>query len=97
MAEDLQFPVMDTQIFNLGLSVEAISAYILLCSLVGDGKKPDWPILRAAWVGEPAALEPAIRALLLFNVIDLISEAGGEERFWPNPAPFWRMPGSSLD
>ncbi|MDR2142320.1 MAG: hypothetical protein LBR11_11140 [Deltaproteobacteria bacterium] len=88
-----QYPVMDTQIFNLGLTVEATSAYILICSLVGDGKRPDWPLLRSAWVGQPEALEPSLRELGLYNVISFLADPRGEERFWPNPASLWRLPG----
>jgi hypothetical protein len=85
---------MDTQIFNLGLSVEAVSAYILLCSLVGDGKSPDWPVMRAAWVGPPEALEPSVKELLAYRVLESLAGPTGEERFWPNPASLWRLPGA---
>jgi hypothetical protein len=87
-----QYPAMDTQIFNLGLSVEATSAYILLCSLIGDGKRPDWPLLRSTWVGPPAGLTPAIQELLAYKVIDSLAGPDEEERFWPNPASLWRLP-----
>jgi hypothetical protein len=83
---------MDTQIFNLGLTVNATSAYILLCSLIGDGKRPDWPIMRAAWVGEPDDLEPAMKELFAYSVVAIVLGPLGEERFWPNPASLWRLP-----
>jgi hypothetical protein len=94
MSEEPRYPGMDTQIFNLSLSVPAISAYILICSLVGDGTRPNWAILRQAWVGPPEDLDPSMAELLAWQVIDTISNAEGQEHFWPNPASLWRLPGT---
>ncbi|MDR1577926.1 MAG: hypothetical protein LBT86_06845 [Deltaproteobacteria bacterium] len=91
---EYQRAIMDTQIFLLGISVEAKSAYILICSMVEDGRNPDWASLRAAWVGEPAALEPAVAELLAWSVIMVAIDAFGQERFAVNPGSLWLPPGT---
>ncbi|MDR1606931.1 MAG: hypothetical protein LBT38_00765 [Deltaproteobacteria bacterium] len=96
MDNDDYVPVMDTQIFSLGLSIEATSAYILICSIAEEGQKADWPGLRAAWVGAPEALEPSLTELLAWRVIGALTDPLGDERFWPNPASMWRVPGTPL-
>jgi hypothetical protein len=60
--------MMDTQIFSLNLSVTGTSAYILLCSLAGDGRRPSLAVLYEAWVGSQEDLEPALKELLAWKV-----------------------------
>jgi hypothetical protein len=95
MEHDPQYPSMDTQIFNLRLSVVATSAYILICSLISDGHRPDWPLLEDAWVGKPGELIQAMEELEAFRVIQTLEGLEGQKRYWPNPASLWRLPGTA--
>jgi hypothetical protein len=85
---------MDTQIFNLGLSVYASSAYIVVCSLCSDGLPPNAENLAARWGADPASLETAIDELLAWRVLEIGQSPQGERIYSPNPASLWRSPNS---
>ena len=90
------YRVMDTQIFNLGLSVYASSAYIVVCSIVSDGLAATSDKISARWMGEPERLEAAIEERLAWQVIEPGVAPSGERLFAPNPASLWRVPGPPL-
>jgi hypothetical protein len=85
--------VMDTQIFNLNLSVHATSAYIAICSLASDGLPPTLKNVEARWMAEPELLDEALRELKAWLVIDAVFTREGERLIVPNPASLWRPPG----
>jgi len=77
---------MDRAIFDLGLSVEATSAYILLDSLTDSGRRPaPREVLFSSWNAEPQALEEALAELERRGIIR--QEAEGIDLL---PANDWR-------
>lgn len=100
---------MDTQIFNQDLSVEAISAYIIITAFVADGVQPLLSLIGQRWNADPEGLEPALRELEALNVIErhpglnaqgpvcMINPASlwGTEPGWPDPKPLPLNPRSS--
>jgi DNA-binding IscR family transcriptional regulator len=81
---------MDTQIFNQGLSVLAISAYILITALVADGIRPEMSAIRARWNAGPEELDQALAELRALNIVEAHSGPEGPASIWlVNPASLW--------
>lgn len=81
---------MDTQIFNQSLSVEAISAYIIVTALIGDGVRPLLASVQKRWNASPENLEPALKELEALNVIERLPGLAEEGLFFMvNPASLW--------
>jgi hypothetical protein len=91
----LDYRVMDTQIFELGLSVYANSAYIVACSLVNDGLPATFGNLLARWTVERGLLDSALSDLISWRVLEPGRSPEGEPLFVPNPASLWRVPGTA--
>ena len=81
---------MDREIFKLGLSVEATSAYILVTSLVGENTRPSIEALQAKWTGSNQDLDQALAELTGRNVIQPRKGPEGEDLYYPNPSSLWR-------
>ncbi len=62
--------IMEREIFNLQLSVEATSAYILMCSLQEKGKILTDETIAPYWQGTDEQFDKAIKELLDFKVIE---------------------------
>ncbi|MDR3135493.1 MAG: hypothetical protein LBU69_05290 [Deltaproteobacteria bacterium] len=91
----LGYRVMDTQIFNLKLSVFATSLYILICSLVGDGVLATDEAIASRWNDSQENLQSAMSELALWRVIEKKTGPSDQSVFAPNPASVWRVPGTS--
>ncbi|MDR0354485.1 MAG: hypothetical protein LBJ64_01935 [Deltaproteobacteria bacterium] len=89
----LGYRVMDTQIFNLNLSVYASSAYIVVCSLVGDGVQATLEAIRTRWNADEAELQKALKELGRWQVLECNKNLEGQSIYAPNPASLWRQPG----
>jgi hypothetical protein len=61
---------MDRAIFDFQLSMEATSAYIVVCSLLDDGLFPTISLVRARWNGSEPSLQKALQELMECNVVD---------------------------
>jgi hypothetical protein len=86
---------MDTQIFNQGLSVLAISAYIIITSLQAEGIRPEAGAVSARWNAKAAELEEALAELKALNIVERYPGAEGQSPIWlVNPASLW---GQRLD
>lgn len=76
---------MNPRIFTMGLSVEAISLYLILADL----ESRPAPLTREAsstlWNGRPEAYQLAVSELELHNIIEV-----SEDRFALRPDPDWR-------
>jgi hypothetical protein len=85
--------MMDTQIFNLKLSVNATSLYILLTELAEFGVRPTLEEISARFAAGTEDTEAAISDLLLHRVI-YANGPGGEAplSYHPNPASLWVVP-----
>ncbi len=68
--------IMEREIFNLELSVEATSAYIMLCSLQEKGKILTDDAITPYWQGSPEQFETAIDELKKRGVIEEESYSG---------------------
>jgi hypothetical protein len=91
----LGYRVMDTQIFNLNLSVFATSAYILICSLVGEGILPTAEAINRRWNASDEELQSALSELQIWRVLEKRTGPDEQTAFSPNPASIWRLPGSA--
>ena len=60
---------MNQQIFKMGLSTEAISAYLLCCSLADDGKTISTKNLFEIWNSTSAALIESLTDLEKRNIL----------------------------
>ncbi|MDR1109777.1 MAG: hypothetical protein LBP92_03530 [Deltaproteobacteria bacterium] len=87
--------MMDTQIFNLKLSVNATSAYILICALVGDGVPASDEAVSARWNAPAGELDAALAELQIWRVIERRPGPEGVPAFSPNPASLWRQPSAA--
>ena len=99
---------MDTNIFNHNLSVEAVSAYILICALIDEGARPGLAAIEGRWQTSPAELMEALSELMAYNVIATRpgsletdpeyqvypSFRWGEDKPWPPPKGLPVFPGS---
>ena len=61
---------MDRAIFDLQLSMEATSAYIVICSLLDEGLFPTLSLVRARWNGNEQSLRNALHELMQHNVVN---------------------------
>jgi hypothetical protein len=84
---------MDRKIFTLNLSVEATSAYILVCSLVDGGAPATVESLGPFWNGPRQELPSALTELRSRGIIEEILDERLVRRYLPNPAEFWRPAG----
>jgi hypothetical protein len=84
---------MDRKIFTLNLSVEATSAYILVCSFVEGGAPATVESLGPFWNGPRQELPSALTELRSRGIIEEILDERLVRRYLPNPAEFWRSPG----
>jgi len=82
--------VMDRNIFNLKLSVEAASAYILITAIVGENVSPSLDNIRDRWTKSGGELEEALNELLDRNVLQFRKVSGEQSFYYPNPASLWR-------
>ena len=83
-------PPMDTQIFNQGLSVLAVSAYILIAALQAEGLRPEDEAVSARWNAADAELDQALAELLALNIVERHPGPGGRSAVWlVNPASLW--------
>ena len=85
--------LMDRKIFTLNLSVEATSAYILVCTFVEGGAPATVESLGSFWNGPPQGLPPALTVLRSYGIIEEILDERQVRRYLPNPAEFWRAAG----
>ena len=85
--------LMDRKIFTLNLSVEATSAYILVCSFVEGGAPATVESLGPFWNGPREALPSALTELTSRRIIEEILDERLVRRYIPNPADFWRLAG----
>jgi hypothetical protein len=83
---------IDREIFNTGLSVEAISLYLLCCGLIDAGAAPTLEMLRSRWNESAEALQVCLDDLVGKGILRRLSTAGtGEEEFRPVKPDHWRL------
>lgn len=81
--------LMDRKIFNMNLSVETTSAYILICSLAESGAPVTIESLGSFWNGEPRALSAALDELLSRRIIQEEMDHRLMRTYVPNSSDLW--------
>jgi len=81
---------MDRAIFDLKISVEATSAYILICSLVDQDHAPTLKTIRSLWNGNEESLLAALHELMEKQVLEPWEVLTEESHVSVSPAEKWR-------
>jgi len=81
---------MDRNIFNLHLSTEVTSAYILVASLIEQNVRPTLEEIRGRWNATYDELDDALRELLHRRIIKVQTEEKNTPVYYPNPSSLWR-------
>ena len=81
---------MDRKIFNLNLSVEATSAYILICNLAESGTPITIESARTFWNDSPEALVSALEELDRHRIIFEALDAKQMRQYYLNPSDRWK-------
>jgi len=71
-------PSMNQAIFNIGLSVETISIYLLVCGLTDVGRSVTTKNLADVWNGTEVALDQGLQVLESRHIIRRILSDGEE-------------------
>ncbi len=83
---------MDPQIFNQGLSVTAVSAYILITALLNDGVRPAISNIHPRWNASPEELDQALTDLAAFRIVERHpGETEDDPLYLVNPASLWGL------
>lgn len=75
-------PSMNQMIFKIGLSMEAISIYLLCCGLSDSGKAITTGELAEIWNGTEAALDEGLNELEEKHIITRIISDGEEKKIY---------------
>ena len=82
--------IMDRKIFSLNLSVEATSAYILICTLADSGAPVTIESAETFWNDSPEALTRAIEELNRHQIIYEQLDANKMQQYFVNPSDLWK-------
>ena len=82
--------VMDRKIFSLNLSVEATSAYILMCTLAESGAPITIESAGTFWNDTPEALVSALEELDRHGIIFEALDANQMRQYHLNPSDRWK-------
>jgi len=82
--------VMDRNIFRLGLSVEATSAYIVVTSVQSEDRAPAFQDLSARWTLSDEALVRALEELIRRDVVRTRTGPDGLVCYLAQPSSMWR-------
>jgi hypothetical protein len=81
--------LMDQKIFTLNLSLEATSAYILICTLVESGTPVTIESAEAFWNDSPEALIRALEELNHRRIIFEELDSKQMRQYFLNPPDLW--------
>ncbi|MFP3870591.1 MAG: hypothetical protein ACLFVT_06905 [Syntrophobacteria bacterium] len=85
--------LMSQKIFRMNLSVEATSAYILICTLAEGGAPVTIESVESFWNGSAEALAGALDELDRHRVIYEALDANQLRQYFLNPPEVWENPG----
>ena len=80
-------PIMNRRIFQLDLSVEAVSLYLLCCALAETGQPVAADRVAGAWNGTPSDLRRAASELQSRAIVEPAPSGG----YRVNPESRWRQ------
>lgn len=81
---------MDRKIFSLNLSVEATSAYILICNLAESGAPITIESAGTLWNDKPEALVSALEELSHHRIIFEKLDANQMRQYYLNSSDRWK-------
>ena len=81
--------LMDQKIFNLNLSVQATSAYILICNLAESGAPVTIESAESFWNDTPEALARALQELSRHHIIHEELDSRQIRQYVLNPSNLW--------
>jgi len=84
--------MMDRKIFSLNLSVEATSAYILICNLAESGAPITIESAGTFWNDKPEALVSALEELKRHWIIVEALDANQMRQYYLNSSELWKKP-----
>ena len=87
--------VMDRKIFSLNLSVEATSAYILMCTLAESGTPITIESARTFWNDTPEALVSALEELDRHRIIFEAVDGKQRRQYYLNSSDRWKKTAKS--
>lgn len=82
--------VMNRKIFALNLSVEATSAYILICTLADSGTPVTIESAGTFWNDTPEALVNALEELNRHRIIYEALDSNQVRQYYLNPPDLWK-------
>lgn len=82
--------VMNRKIFALNLSVEATSAYILICTLADSGTPVTIESAGTFWNDTPEALVNALEELNRHRIIYEALDSNQVRHYYLNPPDLWK-------
>ena len=77
-----QTPAMNQEIFNLGLSVETVSVYLICCNLSDNNTVISTKNLSSMWNGTEALLNEGLKDLEERNILRKIIPDGEEKNIY---------------
>lgn len=81
---------MDREIFNLKVSTEATSFYIIVCALMDQGIPPTLPEVRARWTSTEESLIAAAEELVKRGVLNSPIPVPEDMHLHPTTRDWWR-------
>ena len=82
--------LMDQKIFRMNLSVEATSAYILICTLAESGAPITVESTGPFWNDSPEALARAFKELSLHRIVYESVDSKQMRQYFLNPPDRWQ-------
>ena len=82
MDSQTQTPAMNQEIFNLGLSVETVSVYLICCNLSDNNAIISTKNLSSMWNGTEALLIEGLKNLEERNILRKIISDGEEKNIY---------------
>ncbi|MBA3028355.1 MAG: hypothetical protein FP816_06000 [Desulfobacteraceae bacterium] len=78
MASDPIHPTRNQKIFDLGLSVETVSLYLLCCGLTDEGRRVSFKEIQSLWNSSEEALQSSLADLEKRNILrKILSDQDG--------------------
>ena len=92
MSSQNQTPSMNQKIFDLGLSVETISAYLLCCSLADTGTVVSTKNLTEMWNSTKESLIDGLQDLETRDILrKIISDRAGNNVYQLSDVKNWKL------
>ena len=79
MVSDSIHPTRNQKIFDLGLSIETVSLYLLCCGLTDEGRRLSFKEIQSLWNGSEESLQSSLADLEKRNILrKILSDPEGQ-------------------